>query len=325
MPGRGVLFLVAALVLALAGCVQPLRSNKNFDNRLAGEHSIIAGDGFQHLIYRHGDWGRSGPVHVYLEGDGLPWVTRTRVARDPTPRNALALRLMASDPAPSLYLGRPCYHGLADSAGCSPWLWTHGRYSEEVVASMAAALTRALGPDRERKAILIGYSGGGVLAMLIAARERRVQGVVTIASNLDIDAWADLHGYSRLRGSLNPAVQPPLPSGIRQVHLAGGRDDRVPARLSHSVADRQPNAAFAVFPEFDHVCCWERDWSSILATLEGRAPRLPPSRERRQKRAGDPTDGAGKRRTLGQEWACRSGSPKTPSGLRRLPFAPCSC
>lgn len=274
MPGRGRLFLVSTLLFALAGCVQPLRSNKTFDNRLAGEHSIISGDGFQHLIYRHGDWGRSGPVHVYLEGDGLPWVTRTRVARDPTPRNALALRLMASDPAPSLYLGRPCYHGLADSAGCSPWLWTHGRYSEEVVASMAAALHGALDLDKERNVTLIGYSGGGVLAMLIAARVAQVKRVVTIAANLDINAWADLHGYSRLRGSLNPATRPPLPRGIRQIHVAGGRDRRVPSRLSRRVIGRQPKAVYLVFPEFDHVCCWERDWPSILAALK-RSDRSP--------------------------------------------------
>ncbi len=67
--------------------------------------------------------------------------------------------------------------------------------------------------------------------MLVAARMEQVRQVVTIAANLDIDAWAEHSGYSRLRGSLNPATQPPLPTHIQQIHLAGGRDLRVPAQV----------------------------------------------------------------------------------------------
>ncbi len=240
------------------------------------DRSTITGDPFRHLIYRQGTWDKSSPVHVYLDGDGLPWVTRTRVAQDPTPRIPLALRLMSRDPGLTLYIGRPCYHGLAGSPGCSPWLWTHGRYSEEVVKSMAAALRRSLGPDSDREVTLIGYSGGGVLAMLIAARIEQVRTVVTIGANLDIAAWADHHGYSRLIGSLNPATQPPLPARIRQIHLAGERDIRVPAHLSEPAAARQPNAQFLVLPHFDHSCCWERTWPAILAELKKREFALDP-------------------------------------------------
>lgn len=242
-----------------------------------GRHpSMITGDPFRHLIYRQGSWDESSPVHIYLDGDGLPWMTRTRIARDPTPRTPLALRLMSRDPGPALYIGRPCYNGLAASPGCSPWLWTHGRYSEEVVKSMAAALRGALGSDRDREVTLIGYSGGGVLAMLIAARIEQVGTVVTIGANLDIAAWADHHGYSRLIGSLNPATQPPLPARIRQIHLAGERDSRVPARLSEPALARQAKAQFLVVPHFDHCCCWERAWPAILAGLKQREFALDP-------------------------------------------------
>lgn len=243
---------------------------------MGGDQSTIAGDPFQHLIYRRGIWDKSSPVHVYLEGDGVPWVTPTRIAKDPTPRIPLALRLMSRDPGPTLFIGRPCYHGLAASPGCSPWLWTHGRYSEAVVRSMAAALRRALGPDTDREVTLIGYSGGGVLAMLIAARLEQVATVVTIAANLDTATWTDHHGYSRLLGSLNPATQPPLPARIRQIHLAGERDSRVPAHLSDQALARQPNAQLLVIPNFDHRCCWERAWPSILAGLKRRDFRLEP-------------------------------------------------
>ena len=130
---------------------------------------------------------------------------------------------------------------------------------------MVAALRRAVGPRTDRGLTLIGYSGGGVLAMLMAARMEEVGAVVTIAANLDIDAWADLNGYSRLEGSLNPATQPPLPARIRQIHLFGGRDRRVPPHLAQTVVARQGNARVVVVPDFDHTCCWERVWPEILA------------------------------------------------------------
>jgi pimeloyl-ACP methyl ester carboxylesterase len=141
---------------------------------------------------------------------------------------------------------------------------------------MAAVLQRALGPDIDREITLIGYSGGGVLAMLIAARIEQVGTVVTIGANLDIAAWADHHGFSRLVGSLNPATQPPLPARIRQIHLAGERDIRVPAHLSEPAAARQPNAQFLRLPDFDHNCCWERAWPAILAGLKQREFALDP-------------------------------------------------
>ncbi len=264
---RWALFMAGSLIFSILGCSWPLQRTGVHKEAVGRDQSMIAGDPFQHLVYRQGSWDKSSPVHVYLEGDGLPWITRTRIARDPTPRTPLALQLMSHDPGPALYIGRPCYQGLAESPGCSPWLWTQGRYSEEVVRSMTAALQRALGHGSDREVTLIGYSGGGVLAMLIAARMEQVRGVITIAANLDVTAWADHHGYSRLRGSLNPATQPPLPAHIRQIHLAGKRDLQVPTGLSGPTAAGQPNAQFVVVPGFDHRCCWEHAWPAILAGL----------------------------------------------------------
>ncbi|WP_295436182.1 alpha/beta hydrolase [uncultured Thiodictyon sp.] len=259
---------IALLVLIglAVGCTDAVKDSAGAVNAVGQDRRLVTGAGFEHLTYRHGIPPNPGEVRVYLEGDGLPWVSHTRIARDPSPRTPLALRLMAQDPAPSLYLGRPCYHGLAHSSGCAPWLWTHGRYSVTVVDSMVAALRRAVGP--KARISLIGYSGGGALAMLMAGRMDNVERVVTIAANLDIDAWADLHGYSRLSGSLNPAAAPPLPGRVRQIHLAGGRDLQVPASLGQAVGVGLPEVVRITFPDFDHRCCWEGVWPSVLATLE---------------------------------------------------------
>lgn len=227
--------------------------------------TLTLGTRFQHVLYAHGDTTTATRIHLYLEGDGLPWETRVRVASDPTPRDPVALKLMELDPVPALLIGRPCYDGLSTSDGCSPWLWTHGRYSREVVESMLLAIERSLPRCGQRHLTLIGYSGGGVLAALLAGRLADVDRLVTIAANLDIDAWTDHHRYSRLVGSLNPATQSPLKSGIRQIHLVGERDRRVPPDSIRGYLARNPQAIIQRFPDFDHRCCWIERWPVILA------------------------------------------------------------
>jgi pimeloyl-ACP methyl ester carboxylesterase len=152
-------------------------------------------------------------------------------------------------------------------------MWTSGRYSDAVVRSMVAALEELLGEREDRRLSLLGYSGGGALAMLMADRLGGVEQVVTLAANLDIDAWADLHGYSRLLGSLNPAEQAALPSGIRRLHLAGELDKKVPANLIKKAVSRDPLAEVRVLPGFGHRCCWVEHWPEILARLDLRPMR----------------------------------------------------
>jgi pimeloyl-ACP methyl ester carboxylesterase len=131
-----------------------------------------------------------------------------------------------------------------------------------VVASLAAAARRILQARGAERIVWLGYSGGGALAMLLAARVPETAGVVTVAANLDVDAWADRQGWDRLTGSLNPARQPPLPSPVYQRHYAGARDRVVP------VAAAPPSLALVVVPEYDHRCCWTSLWPAVLADLE---------------------------------------------------------
>jgi hypothetical protein len=251
-------------LLALAACAAP---SPRYDReaRYAGfSREDIAGAGFAHAVYRNraARDGAPGDLHVYLEGDGTPWVNGRHVAVDPTPGSPVALELMAHDSAPSILLGRPCYHGHYADPGCRPLLWTSGRYSETVVASMAQALSTAARGGAQLT--LIGHSGGGALAMLLAERVEAVDTVITVAANLDVAAWTAVHDYEPLSASLDPSARPALPLRIRQVHLAGGRDSEVPAELIVAAARRQPGARVVVRPEFDHACCWARDWRELI-------------------------------------------------------------
>jgi pimeloyl-ACP methyl ester carboxylesterase len=225
---------------------------------------IVAGTAFQHVLFTRAGH-PAGTLHVYLDGDGTPW-RPWGPATDPTPRNPLVLRLMALDPAPTLYLGRPCYLGLAETPPCSSVLWTGERYSEAVVSSMEAALRRFLEGTEFDRLVWVGYSGGGTLAALLAPRFDHTTDLITVAANLDIDAWTDLHGYSRLTGSLNPARQPPLPAWIRQRHYVGGNDRVVPEKIIAG-GSIDPGAVI-VIPAYDHTCCWEEIWPALLSDVE---------------------------------------------------------
>lgn len=183
---------------------------------------------------------------------------------------------MAQDRAQSVLVGRPCYY--VEDNDCDPRLWTSERYGERVVAAMADAIEAELARSPGSRVVLIGYSGGGALAMLLAPRLREVERVVTIAGNLDVGAWARHHGYAPLEGSLDPASQPLLPPRIAQAHLFGADDDNVPAALMRHVAERQAAASIRVMPDFDHACCWARDWPALVswALAAGTGPATAP-------------------------------------------------
>lgn len=255
---------------ALVGCVSPMSlpdPTERAARTLGLERRLVEGAGFRHLVWIRGDPASARHVHVYLEGDGTPWLDRRRVAADPGPRHPLVPPLMALDPTPSILVGRPCYHGLARSTGCSPWLWTHGRYGEPVVVSLARAIERVLPAVDDRELVLIGHSGGGTLAVLLAPRLKGVTAVVTLAANLDVRAWSEHHGYSVLSGSLDPAEEPPLDPCIRQIHLRGERDDEVPLRTLTRYRARHPQAQVEVVVEVDHRRGWVERWPALLESV----------------------------------------------------------
>jgi pimeloyl-ACP methyl ester carboxylesterase len=127
----------------------------------------------------------SSPLVVYFEGDGNAFLDRHTPSGDPTPERSLVKALMARDPHPNLlYLPRPCQ--FVTDNHCSVDDWTLGRYSEEMVQATHAALMAFARQQGMEKFRFVGFSGGGAIALLVAAREPdRVLDIRTIAGNLD--------------------------------------------------------------------------------------------------------------------------------------------
>jgi len=266
LPNRSIKRPFAAAlfwVLLATGCASPTQRIDETAARFGYQPLGLEGNGFRlAAFFKPGAKDSGKRLHVYLEGDGTPWRSRRTISDDPTPRDPVMLRLMALDEGPALYLGRPCYYGHSADNGCSPALWTHRRYGPEVVDSLADALRRFLSQNAYERLALFGHSGGGALAVLLAPRFPEISAIVTLAGNLDIDAWTAYHGYSPLTGSLNPVET--TTDGIPEYHYLGGTDRTIPPSVFEPIANRRSHARVFVLPGFDHRCCWQDVWKDIL-------------------------------------------------------------
>lgn len=256
--------VILAILIATGGCSSPAQK---FDYTAASfglERRVVMGTTFPHVVFWRRDDLKRGTLHVYLDGDGTP-MRDGRATEDPTPRNTLMLSLLALDLSPAVYIGRPCYHSQVQARECSDDLWTTARYSDRVVSSLTATLKSIMASGSYDGISFFGHSGGGTLAMLLGERFPNTKAIITIAANLDIDAWADHHDIPRLSASLNPAVRPPI-HGVLQRHYVGSRDHIVPRAI---VARGIPaaNSELMVIEGYDHLCCWELLWPTILREM----------------------------------------------------------
>jgi pimeloyl-ACP methyl ester carboxylesterase len=249
--------------LALTACAP---SVERLIDRHGLDRTVMTGSGYDHLVLR-GTRGGGDRLHVYIEGDGLPWLHGRVPSADPTPRRPLALELMTLDHTPAAYVGRPCYFGTGPAVACRPDAWTFGRYGPDIVASMVAVIESAGRAAGDPELVIIGYSGGGVLARLVAAKLPQVVAVVTVAANLDTAAWTAQHGYLPLATSLNPADEPPLPANVRHIQLVGEHDTVVPPAVTERYrAAGQPLEVWNY--DVDHRCCWRARWPAILERID---------------------------------------------------------
>lgn len=226
-------------------------------------------DGFPPLFaYSQNTNQNTGWRHIYIEGDGRPWKRGRTQSTNPTSRQKLALGLMLIDSQDSVYLERPCYgFNKTPPIPCRPLWWASARYSQEVVAALDSALNKIQRRHGKKPLVLIGHSGGGTLAMLIAQIRDDVVGVVTVAGNLDPDAWTEHHGYLPLKDSLNPSKHSPLPGSMFRWHYVGTKDRNIPMKITQ-LATKNDTSANIIETNNDHNCCWLKQWPVVLDELK---------------------------------------------------------
>ena len=239
---------------------------------------------------------RHAPAHVYIEGDGQAYITKTQRSLDPTPTNPVALHLAAMDKADNVaYLARPCqYEGNRvfgkeqmawnGEGPCPARYWTTHRYSPKVLKSMNAALDNIKAQYDISEFHLIGYSGGAAVAALLAAEREDVASLRSVAGNLDHAAFTTLHEVTPMSASLNPVDEAATLRFVPQHHFIGGEDEVIPSAVFHSYAQAlAPSACneHSLITDAGHEYGWTEKWPELLKRPLGcvvRAAKEPPKR-----------------------------------------------
>lgn len=221
-----------SLCLLLSGCQTPLQALQQLAVRHEHRVETLSSQPFALTLATPQTKPATTRLRVYLEGDGHAWATATQPSLDPTPRTLLLARLALQDPTPSVYLARPCQY--LSLPGCTSALWTHERFSKPVLQSLDQALSQLKARYGNQDFELIGYSGGGALALLLAARRDDIAQVQTLAGNLSPRQWVTLKQLSPLYGSLDPLDYRERLSRLPQRHFVGNADTVVPPALLDS-------------------------------------------------------------------------------------------
>lgn len=261
------------LILLFTSCAQVPTPSQRTDqadhlaSRSNWHQALIETDDFTLLTYQPEMPAKAEILTIYIEGDGLAWINSSTPSTNPTPIAPLALKLALRDTVPSVYLARPCQFITQDSQrNCSKKYWTSHRFALEVIKSSSQAIDQLKQQFGSTKLILVGYSGGGAVAALVATQRHDVIRLITIAGNLDPRTWVAEHHLSPLSGSLNPADVWQQLQHIPQTHYVGGKDKTIGESVTRAYAARFPEESapeVVVIPDFDHHCCWVERWPSL--------------------------------------------------------------
>lgn len=209
------------------------------------------------------------PLRIYIEGDGLAWISRTEPSLDPTPVAATGLALAATDGSANVvYLARPCqFTPMRENPRCHVAYWTGKRFAPEVVDAMNAAVGQLAARVPGQPIELVGYSGGGAIAVLIAARRRDVATLRTVAGNLDVEYVNRLHHVSAMPASRNPIDVAAQVAGIAQIHFSSAQDTVVPPEVARRFAAAAGGRCVktVVVSGIAHDGDWAQRWHALLA------------------------------------------------------------
>ena len=265
--------LVTGTALLLSGC-----ASVSLDGRHDLAREIAAGANMQPQTLHAAPFMLSAfvkasapgaPAHVYIEGDGLAWLSRSQPSLNPTPTDPIALRLAASDSAPNvIYLARPCqYSGTVKGGRCDMKYWMGSRYAPEVLRSFNGALDQLKATHAVSGFDLIGFSGGGTMAAILAGQRDDVRSLRSVAGNLDHAEHSRVHDVSQLGNSLNPPQYADQLYRVPQYHFIGGDDDIVPRSIYDAYTRALPAqncTRYKIVDDVGHDSGWETVWPELL-------------------------------------------------------------
>ncbi len=275
LPRKATSVLIFFSFLILSGCL----SVPSASQRLATADSLakpmgfirarIFSNGFQMTIF-YKITSAELPLRVYIEGDGYAWITRYRVSGDPTPKFPTALSLAVLDASSNVaYIARPCQYKEKDvKDACRDDYWTGSRFAEEVIVAVDEIVSRMKEKASAKEIEMVGYSGGGAVAALIAARRSDVVRLITVAGNLDPNGLCEYHGVSMPDfGALDPMDVAVKLGDVPQTHFVGGKDKVVPKIIADNFVSALPRGTdvkIKVAQNATHSEGWDKVWRELL-------------------------------------------------------------
>ncbi|MFA6142997.1 MAG: alpha/beta hydrolase [Candidatus Omnitrophota bacterium] len=213
--------------------------------------------------------GPSENIRIYIEGDGKAWKTKRVLSDDPTPSSPIALQMAAVDTSNNVaYVARPGQFPAPGSSNCNPTYWSVRRFAPEVVSSINKVIDVLKEKSGTRHVELTGYSGGGALAVLIAAQRNDVIALRTVAGNLNSKMLCDYHRVSRLGGSMDPIDFAQKVKNIPQRHFIGSKDKTVPFAIAESFVKEEGDTDYrriTIVNGVTHNCGWAARWVKLLS------------------------------------------------------------
>jgi hypothetical protein len=211
--------------------------------------------------FNHKD--KSKQLVVYIEGDGMAWITRNQLSNNPTPLRPVALELASLDRGVNiLYIARPCQYLWPQSmSNCSSEYWNDKRGSEEVIMAINQVISIIKAREGFLTIKIIGYSGGGGIAAIITERRDDVEKLITIAGNLNYDLFTKIHNLTPMSGSINPITIAKQITSTPQIHYVGGEDKIVPEQIVRTFSDK-----VVVVKGVTHAS-WAEKWREIISEV----------------------------------------------------------
>lgn len=256
-----ILILVISLIV-LSACQNGSRPAP--DNFFSLKKVLVQGEQFLFTTYQRVD-DKTKPYVFYIEGDGYAFGNGGQVTSNPTPISTFFVQLASMDTRPNVvYIARPCqYTPMELNPKCDRSYWSDKRLSDDSINAINDVINSI---NNGNKFSLVGYSGGGGVAILIAARNPLVKDIITIAGNLDIELFVKHHRATPMKASLNPIDYAKQINYIPQLHMSGGQDKTVPPFIAEEFTKRAGSNCVKqrAFPNNSHKEGWTELWQQQI-------------------------------------------------------------
>lgn len=252
---------VLSFLLLVAGCSSVMEKNEVMIADNSARSSVLKT--LPHPLYSvdNNKEVSQGRVWVFIEGDGRAWLNRNTPGTDPTPKDRQLLSRAIAFPERAIYLARPCQYVRGDA--CRIKVWTEDRFSEETMSIYHEALDQIMSNTGAERLALVGYSGGGAIAVEMAASRQDVESVQTISGNIDPEAWVKHHKISGLNVHSRTQSASNELQRVPQRHFAGTEDKVIPEKLIQSVLNEwEARCATVVAVDTDH-----HEWSMLDSSM----------------------------------------------------------